>query len=117
VATDTSKIPSALATIRVLGAGASGHVAAADTTVLVVVSIVAGKVVESAAAGPVEELPLLANFALFPPHPEPAISASSTAILRNEGCLSFIATMMHRGQLSRYWPEGEETLASSCFTS
>src|SRR5882724_7901473 len=59
--------------------------------------------------------PARANFALFPPHPDPAISASSTAILRNEGCLSSTANMMHCGELSRYWPEGEETLASSCF--
>jgi hypothetical protein len=101
--------------MRVFGAGASGHVGAVDTAVFVVVSMVVGRDVESAAVDPVGELPLVADFALLPPHPEPAISTSSTAILRNEGCLSFIANMMHRGELSRYWPEGEETLASSCF--
>jgi hypothetical protein len=106
VETDSSKIPSARATIRVFGAGASGHVTTADAAVLVVVSIVVGRVVEGAAPS-FGELALVTTFAPVPPHPEPAISTNRrTAILRNESRSRVIAKMMHPREPNRYLARG-----------
>src|SRR5437870_5346089 len=101
VVTETSKIPSGRATTSDLGAGDSGHVT----------SIAVGRVVELGAAARGGD-PFVAVSMLESRHPTPVRRATmATAILETERGPRFIAAMMHRGELGRHCPEGEETLA------